>query len=54
MQRGLDSFVVEGIRTNIPLQAAILKTPEFRDGSFDTGFMERFLARRAEEAAAAS
>jgi acetyl-CoA carboxylase biotin carboxylase subunit len=52
MQRALDSFVVEGIHTNLELQQAILRSPEFSEGRFDTGFMERFLAERRREAAA--
>jgi acetyl-CoA carboxylase biotin carboxylase subunit len=52
MQRALDSFVVEGIHTNLELQQAILRSPEFSEGRFDTGFMERFLAERKRQAAA--
>jgi len=52
MQRALDSFVIEGIHTNLPLQQAILRSPEFREGRFDTSFMERFLAERKRRAAA--
>ena len=47
MQRALDMFVVEGIFTTIPLHRRILADPEFREGKFDTGYMERFLAKAA-------
>jgi len=47
MQRALDMFVVEGIHTSIPLHRRILSDPEFREGKFDTGYMERFLAKSA-------
>jgi acetyl-CoA carboxylase biotin carboxylase subunit len=49
MSRALEMFIVEGIKTTIPLHRQILADPEFRAGKFDTGYIERFLARRAEE-----
>ena len=42
MRRALDSFVVEGIKTNIPLQQKILADPDFERGDFSTRFMERY------------
>ena len=45
MERALSQFVVQGIETSIPLHQAIFADPGFRAGEFDTGFMERFLAR---------
>jgi acetyl-CoA carboxylase biotin carboxylase subunit len=48
MQRALDQFVVRGIETSIPLHKVIFQDPDFRAGRFDTQFMERFLAARAE------
>jgi acetyl-CoA carboxylase biotin carboxylase subunit len=44
MRRALDSFVVEGIHTNIPLQKRILGEEDFVRGRLSTAFMERFLA----------
>ena len=43
MARALEMFVIEGIRTSIPLQRKILADPDFRAGRYDTHFMERFL-----------
>ena len=43
MQRALDEFVVEGIKTNIPLQRRILVHEKFRKGEVDTGFIEKFM-----------
>ncbi len=43
MRRALDSFVIEGIRTNIALQQRILSEEDFVRGRISTGFMERFL-----------
>ena len=48
MDRALSQFVVQGIETSIPLHQAIFQDAEFRAGQFDTGFMERFLARSSE------
>jgi acetyl-CoA carboxylase biotin carboxylase subunit len=46
MERALSQFIVEGIYTSIPLHREILADEAFRRGEFNTGFMERFLARR--------
>jgi len=48
MSRALEMFIIEGIKTTIPLHRRILADPEFRAGKFDTGYIERFLARMAE------
>ena len=48
MQRALDFFVVEGIKTSIPLHQEILRDEEFRAGRLSTRFMESFAARRAD------
>jgi len=45
MSRALEMFIVEGIYTTIPLHRKILADPDFRVGNFDTGFIERFLAK---------
>ena len=50
MSRALEMFIVEGIYTTIPLHRRILADPEFRAGKFDTGFIERFLAKKLEMA----
>jgi acetyl-CoA carboxylase, biotin carboxylase subunit len=44
MQQALDGFVVEGIKTTIPLHKRILAEPEFIAGKFDTGFLDRMTA----------
>ena len=43
MRRALESFVVEGIKTNIPLQQKILAEEDFVRGRVSTKFMDRFL-----------
>ena len=49
MRRALSQFVVRGIETSISLHEEIFADEEFQAGQFDTGFMERFLGRRAEK-----
>jgi acetyl-CoA carboxylase biotin carboxylase subunit len=44
-RRALDTFVVEGIRTTIPLHRRILDDPDFRAGKISTRFMETFASR---------
>jgi acetyl-CoA carboxylase, biotin carboxylase subunit len=44
MNRGLEGFIVEGIKTTIPLHKRILASPQFMAGKFDTHFLERFAA----------
>jgi acetyl-CoA carboxylase biotin carboxylase subunit len=43
MKRALEMFVIEGIKTSIPLHRRILADPDFAAGKFDTHFVERFL-----------
>ena len=45
MRRALDTFVVEGIHTSIPLHQRIFADGQFQAGDFDTGFIARFLAK---------
>ena len=45
MARALEMFIVEGVYTTTPLHRKILADVEFRAGKFDTGFIERFLAK---------
>ena len=43
MERALEMFVIEGIKTSIPLQRKIMRDADFRAGQFNTKFMERYL-----------
>ena len=49
MERALSQFVVRGVETTISLHQEIFQNSDFREGKFDTGFMERFLAARVGE-----
>jgi acetyl-CoA carboxylase biotin carboxylase subunit len=44
MRRALDEFVIEGIKTTIPLHRRIFNDPDFQKGHVSTTFLDRFLA----------
>lgn len=48
MNRALSEYYITGVKTTIGLLQAILQDPNFRKGSYDTGFIERLMgsARR--------
>jgi acetyl-CoA carboxylase biotin carboxylase subunit len=41
-RRALELFIVEGVKTSIPLHRAILESPRFKSGDLSTRFMESF------------
>ena len=41
MRRALDEFIIEGVKTTIPLFKKILNHPDFVNGVIDTRFLER-------------
>jgi len=40
MERVLEEFVIEGVKTTIPLHMKILRNKDFQDGNFNTKFLE--------------
>ena len=42
MQRALDEFIVEGIKTTVPFHQRLMRDPNFRAGNFTTKFIETF------------
>ncbi|MBI5190237.1 MAG: acetyl-CoA carboxylase biotin carboxylase subunit [Nitrospirae bacterium] len=42
MSRALDEYVVEGIKTTIPLQQRIFQDPVFKSGNYTTAYLENF------------
>jgi acetyl-CoA carboxylase biotin carboxylase subunit len=42
MRRALDEFIIEGVKTTIPMHKNILEDPDFRKGAISTKFMERY------------
>jgi acetyl-CoA carboxylase biotin carboxylase subunit len=44
MRRALDEYYITGIKTTVPFHAAIMRRAEFREGKYDTGFVERVMS----------
>jgi len=42
MNRALDEFIIEGVKTTIPMHKKILAEKDFQSGDISTKFMERF------------
>ncbi|MCK9417773.1 MAG: acetyl-CoA carboxylase biotin carboxylase subunit [Nitrospirae bacterium] len=42
MKRALNEFIIEGVKTTIPLHIKILDDPQFQKGDISTKFMERY------------
>ena len=42
MQRALDEFIIEGIKTTLPFHIQLMKNEDFRNGNFHTGFLNNF------------
>ena len=47
MERALDMFVLEGVKSSIPLHRRILRRPDFRKGDIHTKFLEQLEEPRA-------
>lgn len=54
MRGAIEEFIVEGIKTTLPMQAELLATDEFRDMRIHTRFVDEWLAAKREAAAADS
>ncbi len=39
MERALDEFIIEGVKTTVPFHQWLLKQEDFRNGNFDTGWL---------------
>lgn len=42
MERALSEYVIEGVKSTIPFHLALMKDKNFRDGNFNTGFLQNF------------
>ena len=42
MHRALEEFIIDGVKTTIPLQLKLMESEDFRSGNFTTKFMETF------------
>ena len=41
LNRALEEFIIEGVKTTIPFHQRLIKRDEFIEGNFDTGFLDR-------------
>lgn len=46
LRRALEEFVVEGVKTTIPLHQKLLDDPEFQDGSYTIKWLEEWLQKQ--------
>ena len=46
MERALDEYFIEGIKTTIPFHIQLMKNEQFRKGDFTTKFMETFVIEK--------
>ena len=51
MKRALEEFIIEPIKTTIPLYIKIMEDPMFQKGDFHTGFIHKFLPEEDDEEA---
>jgi acetyl-CoA carboxylase biotin carboxylase subunit len=49
LRRALEEFVVEGMKTTIPLHQRLIRDPEFQSGIYTIKWLEEWLARKATE-----
>ncbi|OCW56825.1 acetyl-CoA carboxylase biotin carboxylase subunit [Hoeflea olei] len=49
LRRALDEFVVDGIKTTIPLFRDLLANPDIANGDYDIHWLEKFLAAKAKD-----
>ncbi len=47
MKRALGEFIIRGIKTTIPFQREIISHPDFINGTYDIGWVARYLEERA-------
>jgi acetyl-CoA carboxylase biotin carboxylase subunit len=46
LRRALGEFVIEGVKTTIPLQNRLIAEPDFINGDYDIHWLERFVNRK--------
>ncbi len=49
MKRALGEFMIRGIKTTIPFQQEIIDHPDFQEGNYDIGWVQRFLDEKKGE-----
>jgi acetyl-CoA carboxylase, biotin carboxylase subunit len=48
LRRALEEFVIDGVKTTIPLHQALLDDPQFQEGDYTIKWLERWLAEQGE------
>ncbi len=43
MRRALGEYLIAGVKTTIPFHIAIMRNADFRNGNYDTGFVDRIM-----------
>ena len=46
LRRALEEFVIDGVKTTIPLQQEIISQAEFIDGQYNIHWLENFMKSR--------
>lgn len=46
MERALDEFIVEGVKTTVPFHQQLMRNEDFRQGNFHTGFLNTFVMEK--------
>jgi acetyl-CoA carboxylase biotin carboxylase subunit len=49
MERALDEFIVEGIKTTIPFHKELMQNEQFKKGDFNTGFLNDYFEKKEKE-----
>lgn len=45
LHRAIDEFVIEGVKTTLPLHKEIISSPDFIDGNYNIHWLEKFLKK---------
>lgn len=49
LHRAIDEFVIEGVKTTLPLHKEIISTPDFVDGNYSIHWLEKFLKNNEDQ-----
>ena len=49
MERALDEFVIEGIKTTLPFHKQLMKEETFQSGKYTTNFIDNFELKEEQE-----
>lgn len=49
LHRAIDEFVIEGVKTTLPLHEEVISTPDFVDGNYNIHWLEHFLEKHSKK-----